>query len=922
MTDRLHGDEARGDQRRSTVYTQMSTGLPNLDRVIKGVLPGDNIVWQVDSIDNYLPFIKPFVTASIGAGRQVIYFRFAEHPPLVPEQNGVAIYELHPQEGFETFISEIFDVIETYGVGACYVFDCLSDLSVDWYSDRMLGNFFMLTCPYLYDYDTATYFGLLRNHHMAGAINAIHTTAQVVIDVHQNRGMLYIHPLKVWKRHSPTMYMLHSWNGDNFIPVTSSAITSEILGSVPQSWLDFSIQPMDIWTRDFARAQQLAIEISQGKIRSKESEELFERLLRMVVTRDERLLLLARQYLDLMDLVGIGKRMIGTGLIGGKSVGMLISRAIIAKKSPSLNELIESHDSFFIGSDVFYTYLVLNKCWWIRRKLKLSSALFDGAEDVRQRLLGGTFPEEIRLQFEQMLNYFGQSPIIVRSSSLLEDAYGNAFSGKYESVFCANQGTPAERLEAFMDAVRTVYASTMSREALAYRSHWNLLEHDEQMALLVQRVSGQMYGNLYFPQAAGVGFSYNPYVWSSDIDPTQGVLRLVFGLGTRAVDRSDDDYTRVVAINAPLKRPEATRDEVRKFTQRKVDVIDLSENCQTTCEFEQAVAKTEGIPLETFASRDLEMEKRAREHGISTFFPYVLTFDRMLSKTGFIGAMREMLAILHDAYKHAVDIEFTANFLSESVFRINLLQCRPFQVKHQPLAVPMPSSIDPSRIILKTSGPLVGNSRDMTVRRMIYVIPSAYSKLNMAGRYSIARLVGRLTHLDDEGGILLLGPGRWGTSTPSLGVPVSFAEIDTVSVMCEIAQMHEGLVPDVSLGTHFFNDLVEMDMLYMAVYPELSETVLNSNLLVQVPSRLTDLVPEAAVWAECIRLIQGSDFGEGKELRLTVNSLSQEGMLYLADIAAPNSPLPGIRTRSMHSPAQAATGSAAASQISSEKELS
>jgi pyruvate, water dikinase len=925
MTNQLKVDEAPGDQRRSTVHTQMSTGLPNLDRVIKGVLPGDNIVWQVDSIDNYIPFIEPFVEASIGAGRQVIYFRFAEHTPLVPKQSGVAVYELHPQEGFENFISEIFDVIEKYGVGACYVFDCLSDLSVDWYSDRMLGNFFMLTCPYLYDYDTATYFGLLRNHHMAGAINAIHTTAQVVIDVHQNREMLYIHPLKVWKRHSPTMYMLHSWSGNDFVPVTSSAITSEILGSVPQPWLDFSIQPTDIWTRDFARAQQLATEIAQGKILSKESDELFERLLRMVVTRDERLLSLARQCLDLTDLVGIGKRMIGTGLIGGKSVGMLISRAIIAKKSPSLNELIESHDSFFIGSDVFYTYLVRNKCWWIRRKLKLSSVIFDGAEDVRQRLLGGTFPEEIRLQFEQMLNYFGQSPIIVRSSSLLEDAYGNAFSGKYESVFCANQGTPAERLESFMDAVRTVYASTMSREALAYRSHWNLLDHDEQMALLIQRVSGQMHGNLYFPQAAGVGFSYNPYVWSSDIDPTQGVLRLVFGLGTRAVDRSDDDYTRVVAINAPLKRPEATRDEVRKFTQRKVDVIDLAENCQATCEFEQAVAKTEGIPLETFASRDVELEKRAREQGISSSFPYVLTFDRMLSKTGFIGAMREMLAILHGAYQHAVDIEFTANFLSDSVFRINLLQCRPFQVKHQPLAVSMPSSIDLSRIILKTSGPLIGNSRDMTVRRVIYVVPSAYSKLNMAGRYSIARLVGRLTHLDDEGGILLLGPGRWGTSTPSLGVPVSFAEIDTVSVMCEIAAMHEGLVPDVSLGTHFFNDLVEMDMLYMALYPDRMETVLNSDLLLQVRSRLTDFIPDAAAWAECVRLIHGGDFGEGKELRLSVNAMSQEGMLYVAEIAEQSSPMQGLKDRGMHLPAPTAIDAEAASRTrtgKTEKELS
>ena len=102
-------------------------------------------------------------------------------------------------------------------------------------------------------------------------------------------------------------------------------------------------------------------------------------------------------------------------------------------------------------------------------------------------MLKGTFPEFILEQFVEMLDYFGQSPIIVRSSSLLEDNFGNAFSGKYESVFCANQGTRSERLEAFLSAVRRVYASTMSRDALMYRADRGLLDSDEQMALLVQQ---------------------------------------------------------------------------------------------------------------------------------------------------------------------------------------------------------------------------------------------------------------------------------------------------------------------------------------------------------------------------------------------------------------------------------------------------
>jgi hypothetical protein len=150
---------------------------------------------------------------------------------------------------------------------------------------------------------------------------------------------------------------------------------------------------------------------------------------------------------------------------------------------------------------VFNTYLVENGCWWLRRRPRESAAnrrsgVFPARRPGAREAVAGRFPDDVREQFREMLEYFGQSPIIVRSSSLLEDSYGNAFSGKYESVFCANQGTPQQRLEAFMAAVRTVYASTMSQESLQYRLHHGLLDRDEQMALLVQRVSGEMYGRL------------------------------------------------------------------------------------------------------------------------------------------------------------------------------------------------------------------------------------------------------------------------------------------------------------------------------------------------------------------------------------------------------------------------------------------
>jgi hypothetical protein len=741
----------------------------------------------------------------------------------------------------------------------------------------------MLTCPYLYDFETVAYFALIRNRHTAFAIDAIHNTAQVVMDVYRHKEEIYVHPLKVEGRHSSTMYMLHRCEGEDFLPVLTSTTTAEILSEVQQPWLDFSMHQPDTWTRCFSQAQEIVKITSADSGGYWKGSSLFDRLVRMAVTRDPRRMALIERYLDFTDVVDIGRRMIGTGLIGGKSVGMLLARAILRKHDVNWAKKLEFHDSFYIGSDVFYTYLIQNRCWWIRRKLNSPDSGFVLDEDSRNRMLTGRFPKDIEDQFVKMLEYFGQTPIIVRSSSLLEDAYGNAFSGKYESIFCANQGTPRERLESFLNAIRRVYASTMSKEALAYRARWGLLDRDEQMAILVQRVSGSVYQDQFFPHLAGVGVSFNPYVWNSEIDPKAGMIRLVFGLGTRAVDRVDDDYTRIVALNAPLRRPEASSD-VRRFSQRKADIIDLAGNRHTSRSFKQIVEHLPDFPVEIFATRDLALERSRQEAGKEETFSWMLTFENLLSQGSFVKDMRDMLRILEEAYHHPVDIEFTANFQDISNFKINLLQCRPFQAKGKVLSVERPRSIPLDRIILESSGPVIGSNMAATVDRIIYVVPEVYGNMSVSDRYAVARLIGRLTHLKDgrdKRTILLVGPGRWATSDPFLGVPVSFSEINTVSALCEVVAMHEGLVPEASLGTHFFNDLVESDMLYCAIYPTKLGNVLNQEFFDRSENLLLQLAPEAASLDRAIRVIDGD--GDRGHPRICVSSdvLEQKMVCYI-----------------------------------------
>lgn len=866
-----------------TVYTPLSTGIPALDKLLQNIMPGDNIVWQIDSLEEYIPFVRPFAEDARKKKGGLVYFHFGLHEKLLDESSGAAIYYIDPRIGFESATAAIHKIMDKAGRGSYFLFDCLSELADIWYSDLMMGNFYNLTCPYVYDMDSVAYFALIRSRHSLPVASSIRDTAQILLDVYRHEGSLYVHPMKVWQRHSPTMYMPHIWDEGTFRPVTDSATVSEVVSAVMGSGMDSASRVVDIWDRKFMQAEEVLEMVKRGDRPKEDADEYFQKLLRMVFSRDERVLGLAAKYLALADILNIRKRLVGTGLIGGKSVGMVIARAILARAEERWKDILEVHDSFYIGSDVFYTYIVANGCWRMRQKQRDASTFLDGIEEARQSMLTGNFPEFIQNQFVDMLDYFGQSPIIVRSSSLLEDNFGNAFSGKYESVFCVNQGTRSERLKAFLTAVRRVYTSTMSMEALVYRAHRGLLESDEQMALLVQRVSGVVCSNLFFPQIAGVGLSFNPYVWSERIESDAGMLRLVCGLGTRAVDRHDDDYTRLVSLNAPKLRHESNFDEVVEYSQRKMDVLDLNENKLVSKDFQEIVQKCQDYPRDVVASRVQEEWTPGAEAGSDG--RRVITFDKLLSEPPFVEYMRSMLKILETAYGCPVDVEFTANFRKNGKLQINLVQCRPFQITGERRIAAPPEGIVQKDIIFEAHGAIIGRSIATIIDRIIYVAPSVYGQMPESERYSVARMIGRLTHRRNENSkiIMLMGPGRWGTSMPALGVPAKFAEINTVSVICEIVEMNENLIPDVSLGTHFFNDIVEFKMLYLALFPHREENNLNKAFLETAPNKLTEIFPGESKWANAIRVIDTSDLPEGRKIYLNANTIHQRALCYLAE---------------------------------------
>ena len=152
----------------------------------------------------------------------------------------------------------------------------------------------------------------------------------------------------------------------------------------------------------------------------------------------------------------------------------------------------------------------------------------------------------------------------------------------------------------------------------------------------------------------------------------------------------------------------------------------------------------------------------------------------------------------------------------------------------------------------------------------------------MGERYQVAQLIGQIAHSDRADvpkTIMLLGPGRWGTSTPSLGVPIRFSQISSVSVLCEIVAMREGLVPEVSLGTHIFNEMVEMNMLYLALFPSREGNFINEDFFESADNRLGELLPEQEKWAKVVRVIDACTLGQ-KTVRLYADTVEQRVLCY------------------------------------------
>lgn len=574
-----------------------------------------------------------------------------------------------------------------------------------------------------------------------------------------------------------------------------------------------------------------------------------------------------------------------SGKVGGKAAGMLLAYKILlpllSTRDSELEKVLFFPESYYFNSGIFSDFIDYNNLhWFYSQKYKTREVIEEEYKHISELFARASFPPDMVDMFRRFLERVGEYPLILRSSSLLEDNFGHAFSGKYDSVFLANRGPLEERLEAFIWGLKRVHMSTYAPAPILYRRDHNLLDFDEKMSVLVQKVVGAPYGKYFFPLVSGVAFSRNTYRWSPKIREEDGVARLVLGLGTRAVERVGQDYPRLVALSHPGMRPEVSARHIVKYSQRLVDAINLETGRVATVPLGDIVPH---LPQEAayWALSTVEGDHVSPPPFKGQLVPpdrAVLTFDNLLRRSPFARLLRKMLRRLEQAYGHPVDMEFAWH-----EGKLFLLQCRTLSVREELAQVEIPPNIPEQNVIFRNSKVLF-NAVISDLEYVVYVDPKAYGRLSdETSKAAVGRVVGRINRALEGKRFALFGLGRWGTNDLHLGIRVGYEDINHALVLGEIAHESEGVTPEVSFGTHFFNDLVEARIVPVAVFPDDPRELFREDLFAAPEgNRLSEICPEEAVWEEVIKIVRIPDASGGLWLQVYQDAHRQKGIGFLA----------------------------------------
>jgi hypothetical protein len=613
-------------------------------------------------------------------------------------------------------------------------------------------------------------------------------------------------------------------------------------------------------------------------------------LIRRLLSDDSTFIGIAKRFIDVNDFYELLRRVIhptgSHGKLGGKAAGLFLASQVlkaVGKNNPLLRS-VKTPKTWYLTSDSILNFIETNDLE------EIVEQKYEDIGHVRQEypyivhvFKNSPLPPEIINGLSVALDDLGDSPLIVRSSSLLEDRIGASFAGMYKSLFIANQGTKRERLVSLMDAITEVFASTFGPDPIEYRSEHGLVDFHEEMGVLIQEVAGTRVGKYFMPAFSGVAFSSNEFRWSRRIKREDGLLRMVPGLGTRAVDRMSDDYPILVAPGQPTLRVNVTTDEQVRYSPRKADVINLETNRLESVDVADLMRECgNDYPLAQQLISIFRDDRLQPVTGLG-FDPghdhVVMTFDGLVSRTQFVEQIRTINDALQAEFHMPVDIEFAHDGKD-----LYLVQCRPQSYGSASQPATIPHDLEPERVVFSANR-YVSNGSVSGITHIVYVDPMRYAELTeRQDLLAVGRAVSRLNELLPKRQFILMGPGRWGSRGDiRLGVSVTYSDINASAMLLEIARKQKDYVPELSFGTHFFQDLVEASIRYLPLYPDEKGIVFNEAFLAGSENIFSSLLPEFAHLETTIRVIDVPRSTGGMTLQVLMNGETDEAVAFLTD---------------------------------------
>ena len=608
-------------------------------------------------------------------------------------------------------------------------------------------------------------------------------------------------------------------------------------------------------------------------------------LIRRVLSDQPWFIELAKNYININDFSEFMHRVMfpagSHGKLGGKSSGLFLAMQILkhARHDQNLLQAVKTPKTWYLTSDAVFYFIGYNNLEdIIEQKYKDLVQIRQEYPYVLSLFKNSPLPPEINKGLSLALDDFGNVPLIVRSSSLLEDQTGAAFAGKYKSLFLANKGTKEERLKALTDAIAEVYGSMFSPDPIEYRYENGLVDYHEEMGVLIQEVVGTQVGHYYMPAYAGVAFSNNNFRWSSRIHREDGLVRLVPGLGTRAVDRLSDDYPVLVAPGKPKLPVNVSLDEIIRYSPKKIDLINLQAKSFETKEIRALLKEFGGeYPLANRLFSVLKQDHIQIPSSLGIDFEHdecIATFEGLISQTSFLKQLRAIMRTLQEALGYPVDIEFAHDGVD-----FYLLQCRAQSYREDSLPIEIPTDV-PKDDIIFTANRYISNGSVSDITHIVYVDPIRYGELeNQQDLSTVGRIIGRLNKILPRRQFTLMGPGRWGCRGDiKLGVNVTYSDINNTAMLIEIARKQRDYMPDPSFGTHFFQDLVETSIRYLPLYPDDHGIIFNEQFLTTTKNILPDMLPDFINLADVVRVIDIPAVTQGQVLQVMMNADKEQAL--------------------------------------------